>query len=154
MAKGIQNLPVLDRFNMSYVKLDNGCWEWKAKHQRYGNIRVDGKITRAHRFSYSFFKGEIPKEINVCHKCDNPYCVNPDHLFLGTQKDNHNDMVAKGRRASFVGEKNGNSKLNEKDVKEIVISNDSYRKLAKQYGVTHMTIYQIKKRRSWNELCA
>jgi len=146
----IKNLPALDRFNMSYVKTANDCWEWKAKHQRYGNIRVDGKVTRAHRFSYSFFKGEIPKGINVCHKCDNTYCVNPDHLFLGTQKDNHDDMVAKGRRASFVGEKNGNSKLNKQDVENIVISKDSLRKLAKQYGVTHCAIYQIKKRRSWN----
>jgi len=150
----IKNLPALDRFNMSYVKAANGCWEWKAKHQRYGRLRVNGKITQAHRFSYLTFKGEIPKNINVCHKCDNTYCVNPDHLFLGTQKENHDDMVAKGRRASFVGEKNGNSKLTKQDVENIVISKDSLRKLAKQYGVTHCAIYQIKKRRSWNELCA
>lgn len=92
-----------DRF-IEKVNKTEGCWEWTAATYRggYGHFRAftDGKwkMTKAHRYSYSHFKGEIPKGMLVCHTCDNPKCVNPEHLFLGSHKDNMTDMHNKDRR--------------------------------------------------------
>jgi hypothetical protein len=74
------------------------CWEWTAgKSTGYGVIKVDGRSRKAHRVSYLIHNGELPREMLVCHKCDNPPCVNPAHLFLGTYQDNAQDKVNKGR---------------------------------------------------------
>ena len=82
----------------SLVKKDSGCWEWsKSTRSGYGQVRWNGKLIFAHRLSYFIVNGEIPKGLFVCHKCDNPSCCNPDHLFLGTHIDNMMDMRTKGR---------------------------------------------------------
>jgi hypothetical protein len=92
-----------DRFIEKVEKTDS-CWNWTAGKYRggYGQFRrlVDGKWTMAktHRYSYEYFKGEIPKGYLICHKCDNPSCVNPEHLFAGTTKDNVRDCIEKGRK--------------------------------------------------------
>jgi hypothetical protein len=93
-----------DRFIEKVEKTEEGCWTWTAATYRsgYGHFRrlIDGKwkMYKAHRYSYEFYNGEIPKGLLVCHKCDNPACVNPKHLVLGTQKDNMLDMMSKNRR--------------------------------------------------------
>jgi len=76
-----------------------GCWEFQGykDEKGYGKIRVGKRIRRAHRYSYELAKGPIPKGMYVCHKCDNPSCCNPDHLFLGTPKGNTQDMIRKDR---------------------------------------------------------
>lgn len=81
-------------------RLMTGCWIWtgSTKPNGYGNINVAGKTLMTHRAAWLAFKGEIPNGMQVCHHCDTPACVNPDHLFLGSQKDNMDDMDAKGRR--------------------------------------------------------
>ena len=85
-----------------------GCWNWKASFHRdgYGFFRFEGKMQLAHRVSYKLFKGPIPEKMYICHTCDNPACINPSHLFLGTQKDNMDDMKRKGRRPKRTSARN------------------------------------------------
>ena len=99
-----------ERFNKKYlINEDTDCWEWQnAKNNiGYGMFRWDRHTMRtAHRVSYELHNGPIPEGLVVCHKCDNPICVNPEHLWVGTLKDNAQDMVAKGRNArAMIGYK-------------------------------------------------
>src|ERR1700730_2840026 len=92
----IEDLP--KRFTEK-IKFNDSCWLWTAAKDKdgYGFFSVNGKQTKAHRFSFAHYNGEIPTGMIVCHKCDTPSCVNPDHLFLGTHKINLDDMRSKGR---------------------------------------------------------
>lgn len=104
-------------------KSDDECWEWLAHKDVKGYGIFNGKFsTKAHRLSWFYLNGEVPKNLLVCHKCDNPSCVNPNHLFLGTNKDNMRDMFSKGRNFDYTkrrGENNYFSILSEKQVKAI-----------------------------------
>ena len=96
--------------NRYAINNKTGCWSWLlVKNKKgYGQVGYCGKIWQAHRLSYIKFVGEIPKGMCVLHKCDNPSCVNPEYLFLGTDADNARDRKAKGRNADFRGSKNPN----------------------------------------------
>lgn len=146
---------------LSHIKVNDasGCWEWQgSKRHGYGRIivgsRKDGtrKSKSAHRVSYELFCGEIPDGFDVCHKCDNPCCVNPDHLFVGTRQDNVNDREAKGRNKPPKGTKNGRAKLTESDVLEIREKRRSgafFYELAEEYGVCKKTIQDAVSGRNW-----
>ena len=131
---------------------DTGCWNWLGTKtiRGYGQLIIDGQKLYAHRVSYALFHGELPRTLNVCHKCDNVQCVNPDHLFLGTQKDNLQDMSAKGR--STRGERNPQAKLTADVIKEIRDNATPNEQLAKQYGVSRRTISAIKKKERWSHV--
>ena len=138
-----------DRFFSRFVKLDSGCWQWRAHTDKdgYGVLPGDRKNTRAHRLSYELHKGQISDGFVICHHCDNPGCVNPDHLFVGTSKDNAQDALQKGR--AYVGEKNGRSKLTKENIKEILSSELNGVQLAQKFGVTRSTINRVKRREAW-----
>jgi DNA invertase Pin-like site-specific DNA recombinase len=135
---------------------EDGCWEWTGSRNKdgYGQIWVNGKNKRTNRVAWELHFGEIPEGLCVCHHCDNPACVRPDHLFLGTQKDNAQDMVKKGRSA--FGEKMGNSKLNETQVKEIRELYNSglftYKELGNKFGISISNIRDITNKKIWSQV--
>jgi len=143
-------------FDGSYT-VQNGCWTWRNANKKtgYGILNYQGKATSAHRASYQFYKGKIPEKMQVCHSCDNRRCVNPDHLFLGSKSSNMQDAINKGRFSN--GEKHYISKLTEQQVKEIrkmrkENPNLTYTEIADIYGVSHETIYDIVKKRTWKHV--
>lgn len=133
-----------------------GCWNWTGMKNPngYGQVKRDGKFLFAHRYSYLLHKGEIG-EYFVLHKCDNRKCVNPDHLLLGTQKDNQQDMKRKGRH--IHGELSSQAKLTEKKVMEIYALHEGGMgtiRLAKKFGVTKNLTWMIVRGRVWSHLYA
>lgn len=137
---------------------NSGCWLWLGgvNNKGYGKFRwSEGKTALAHRASWKMHKGEIPTGILVCHRCDNRVCVNPDHLFLGTAKDNSDDKLRKGRDSHAFGELHGRARLSEghvKDIREAIGNGRTSQSLADQYGVPRRTIRDIKTWRTWRHL--
>lgn len=128
------------------------CWPWNgARHpQGYGLIkRKDGMQLRAHRVVFELVKGPIPDGMFVCHYCDNPWCVNPGHLFLGTCYENTKDMIDKGRKVVCPGEANGSAKLSNSDVKKIRRDRSLQRDIAKNYGISQSLVSMIKRKERW-----
>jgi hypothetical protein len=99
----------------------DGCWTWIAcrNAKGYGRLTINGSGFLAHRLSYEAHVGPVPGQMCICHRCDNPPCINPAHLFLGTQADNSADMVAKGRATRARNEKSGMAKLSDGQVAEM-----------------------------------
>lgn len=155
-------IPIEQRF-WTKVKKTNGCWLWTGQidHHGYGRIRLDQQIKLlASRVSWEIHNGKILDGLLVLHKCDNPSCVNPDHLFLGTHKDNVADMIAKGRRgnnsSAISGERNHNTVLTWKIVmairKEFARLPKRYgvkRELGRKYGMTGENIHSIVTYKTW-----
>ncbi|UOF80472.1 endonuclease [Caudoviricetes sp.] len=133
------------------------CWTWNAscRPDGYGQWRrADGKIELAHRASWRLFRTEIPAGAHILHKCDNPSCVNPTHLFLGSHADNMRDMWGKGRArpGRSMGEKHGMAKLTAEIVQEIRSSGESGVELARKFGLAATTVCDVRKRRTWKHI--
>lgn len=149
----------------SMVDIDpkTGCWNWTGCIQSngYARVRANGKSMGAHRASYMSFVGPIPEGHDVCHKCDNRSCVNPDHLFTGTRLDNMKDCVSKGRQAKgdalpdLRGENTHLSKLKEKAVLEIRRlgkAGINTKELSAQFSVSVDNIRRILRRNTWRHI--
>lgn len=137
---------------------DDACWTWTAGVDRrgYGKFRIndDAKDTLAHRFSYELHFGPFDADLCVCHSCDNPPCVNPSHLFLGTRADNNADMVAKGRHANghLSGERSPTAKLTDAQAREIRVIYETgltQREIADKFGVSRSTISNVVLWKNW-----
>jgi hypothetical protein len=134
------------------------CWVWTGYRieEGYGQLTVNNRPCPAHRYSYELHFGKPPDSLCVCHHCDNPPCVNPAHLFLGTNQDNVDDKVAKGR--CLVGERHGRAKLSDDQVREMRrryrprSKTDGALAMAKEFGVSEPTVRQIIARRIWTHI--
>lgn len=136
------------------------CWEWLGSKglKGYGEVRIDKQLWRAHRAVWILYFGSIPEGLLICHHCDNPSCVNPEHLFMGTALDNTRDMYEKGREFiptyTEVGEKHCQSKLTDDAVREI---RTTYPKLTMQaladyFNVSLVTVWQVIHRKTWRHI--
>jgi len=137
------------------------CWPWRRAKTAagYGMFARDGKRHYAHRYSYEVYVGPIPAGAHILHRCDNPPCVNPAHLFLGDQRSNNADMLAKGRGHDIgprPGSTNGMAKLTEEDVKDIRSLYDGQRgsqsELARWYGIAPQTLRDAVVGRTWRHV--
>lgn len=149
----------------------DGCWLWAGSiHDRYGRFKISGRLCLAHRVSVELNGGCIPDGMYVCHHCDNPACVNPDHLFIGSAKDNKHDCIAKGRMptgdnhwtrrrpeclAHPKGELHGGAKLTAEDVIAIrseYAAGRLMRELSAQFGICVPQVHEIVRRKAWSHI--
>lgn len=151
-----QNDNNVQRRFWKHVEKSENCWVWKGwKHRdRYGLVRINKRMYMAHRIAYQMSVGPIPEGMLVCHRCDNPPCVRPDHLFLGTDYDNQQDAIRKGRIRNYArGERQWRAKLTQSQVDKIrakyIPRKYSTHKLAIEYGVNQQTIWAIIANRTW-----
>ena len=135
---------------------EHPCWEWTAVKwgNGYGSITIKGRMQSAHRVSYEMAYGSFDKSLHVLHRCDNPGCVRPDHLFLGTHQDNTKDKVSKNRQSALKGVVNPKSKLTEEQVLEIRSLRGFYdlKTLAKVFNVSFCTISDICRGKTWQHI--
>jgi hypothetical protein len=135
---------------MSHVQHEGECWLWTGCKDKdgYGLSSIGGKKMPAHRAMWTLVHGA--PSLYILHKCHNRNCVNPKHLYEGTQKQNVQDQIDAG--TFVIGEKNGVALLNEAAVRHIRVSSFSNEALGKYYGVSHHTIYDVRKNRSWKHV--
>lgn len=167
---------LLGRF-WSRVQMGDGCWEWQGSRTQfgYGKLKVQGVERTTHRFSWELANGPIPEGAYVLHRCDNPPCVRPDHLFLGTARDNIVDAYSKGRavppggrryRGSdhwtnvqpagvARGERVGGAKLTAdqvRDIRRLYTEGATLHALADQFGVRFTNVHMIVTRKTWKHI--
>lgn len=137
--------PICERFEEKILKIPGGCWEWLAckNNKGYGLFSINSRPVAAHRVSYRLYSGLLKPTEDLLHTCDNPACVNPAHLIIGTHQDNMTDMVLKGRVKK---------KLTEVQVRQILTDSRDLKTIAVEFGVTFQNISKIKLRKSWRHL--
>ena len=155
-------IPLIDRFEAKYIPEPNsGCWLWTA----YCDVDGYGRLTKmpdenphgkrwpygAHHIAYELFCGPVPEGMQVLHQCDVPCCVNPDHLFLGTNASNMADKVAKGRQAQGALTCSSN-KLTETQILAIRADPRQHKEIAADFGVSWSNVSMIKARKTWRHV--
>lgn len=155
--------PLADRFWAKVVRHENGCWEWHGSKHRsgYGRLTMGGShgyIETASRVSWLIHFGRIPDGLEVCHRCDNPECTRPSHLFLATHRENMRDSVMKGRASKpplHLGSDSPKAKLTDAavvDIRQRYARGERSLLLAQEYGVAHSTAKRIIARRYWRHV--
>lgn len=135
----------------NFIKKDeNSCWEWIGPKHRQGYDYH--KQMMAHRYSYQYYNGPFDQALHVLHKCDNPSCINPNHLFLGTHQDNMNDMYIKGRCPHRNGINHHNAKATPEIVRHIRKKEMTQRAYAKLYGMCQRSVVEIQLRLTWPQV--
>ena len=145
---------------LRFVEKSDGCWTWRGSGQRagYGVFWLRGKLLGAHRASHVLFIGPVADGMDVCHHCDNPRCVNPDHLFVGTPRDNWNDMHRKGRGSPpplIRGSAHPKAKLSEGLIPEVFrlrsLGLTTYQ-IAEVFGISRPAICAVLNRKTWRHI--
>lgn len=155
----IRSMSLLERLSYNSKMLKNGCIVWTGYVEKtgYATMRFKGNRIKVHRASWIAHNGDIPDGLLILHKCDNRKCINPDHLFIGTQQDNMDDMKTKGRdnRVGVKGSKNHNTNIDEVDVKMIrqrFIDGESRKTLMCDYQLGKTTLQSILSNKSWKHV--
>lgn len=159
-ANSLSKDEALDYLVLNSIVTERGCWEWLGHLNEFGYgtccRKVNGqKLWLVHRWSWTIRNHKIPERMSVLHRCDNPACVNPDHLWLGTMQENTLDMVRKGRANRSRGVNNARHKVSENDVVEIRRLSSigiSRRAVARIFGITHASVKNISLRITWRHV--
>ena len=159
-----QGLSLFDRLMRRVSVRPSGCWEWQGAksplgHGYIGRGRRGEGVVGAHRVAWEHANGPIPPGMCVCHHCDNPPCVRPDHLFLGTRADNNKDMTRKGRHAAHIGTQRSlrgsqhhAATITEDTARAIRDASGTHAEVARQYGVSHFIAYRIRTGKTWTHV--
>lgn len=149
---GRPKIPVKQRFMEKVTISEDGCWYWTAFCMKngYGLFRFPNGHKLAHRVAYSLFNGDLDPKLDVMHSCDNPNCVNPEHLSLGTRLENMADAKKKGRMVK--GEKHGRAKLNNEQALAIKNASGCQKNIAKEFNISQTLVWEIKNGRKWAHL--
>ena len=156
IRKFLSSLPMIISFFSKIAVRSTNCWEWTASTRSgsgYGQFGIDGYGEYAHRLMWVLFNGAIPSGMYLCHTCDNRKCVNPDHLFVGTQKDNMSDCKEKGRNS--FGENHPKSILTQNDIISMSIDRNSgfsWKRLSDKYHTPISTIRSAIAGKNWKHL--
>ena len=158
MVLGRPRKPITkERITERVIINENGCWEWTGASipAGYGFIASNRKMYYTHRVAYELWNGPIGEKMSVCHRCDNPCCCNPEHLFVGTAQDNALDMVRKGRCKNKKGEEHWNAIMTvEKviEIKRLIKQGIRGNEIAKMFGVSQQVISAIKLGKCWTHV--